>query len=55
MIKIQPSHVGMLHKELGVPQGKKISIGALMRAKSGGSSKMKKQANFAINARGWSH
>ncbi len=50
---IKPSHVGLLHEEMGIPKGKKIGIGHLMQAKSkakrAGNSKMVRQATFALN------
>ena len=52
-IKIKPSRRGLLHKKLGVKQGSKIPLSALMRAKNSSSPAMRKEANFAINARGW--
>jgi hypothetical protein len=56
---INPAHKGLLHKEMGVPQGKKINVGDLMaekaKAKRTGNSTLMKQANFAIVARGWKH
>jgi hypothetical protein len=59
MPMIKASHRGLLHKEMGIPEGETISIGDLMKKKS----KDKKQGNgagekrdtFAINARNWSH
>lgn len=54
MIKIKPSHRGLLHKRLGVPQGQKISVGAMMKAKRSASPSLRKQANFALVARRWS-
>lgn len=46
---------GALHKELGVPQGKKIPHGKLEKALSGGSPLEKKRAQFAENASHWNH
>ena len=53
MIKIKPSHRGRLHQKLGVAPGKKISLGSLMRAKHSSSAALRKEANFALNARRW--
>lgn len=54
---IKSSHVGMLHEAMGVPKGKKIGIGDLMktkaRAKSTGNVKLEREAVFAQNAREW--
>lgn len=49
MATIKPSHVGMLHKELGIPMGKNIPISALMSAKKSSSPAKRKRAQFAIN------
>lgn len=50
---IKPSHKGLLHKELGVPQGQKIPASRLnaaaAKAKSTGNAKLAKQVNFAKN------
>ena len=53
MIKIKPQNKGKLHKELGVPQGKKISTKKLESAKKGASPAEKKRIIFAENARKW--
>lgn len=52
-IKIKKSHKGLLHKKLGVPQGEHIPLSSLLRAKHSDSASMRKEANFAINARKW--
>ena len=52
-IAITPSHKGLWHSKLGIPQGKTIPLGELMRAKHAGSGSLRKEANFAINARKW--
>lgn len=46
---IKPSHKGMLHKEMGIPQDQKIPMDRLMAAKNSSNPKIRKQANFAIN------
>jgi len=53
MIKIKPSHRGLLHKNLGVKPGKKLSLKQLMSAKHSSSPAERKRATFAINARSW--
>lgn len=53
-IDIKPSHKGLLHKKLGVPQGKKIPVAKLDAAKAKGG-KLAKEANFAINAKSFNH
>lgn len=50
-IRIKPSRKGLLHKKLGISQGKRIPLARLLKAKNSGSSAMRKEANFAINAR----
>jgi hypothetical protein len=54
-IKIKPSHKGELHKELGVKPGKKIPEKKLAAAEHSKSPKERKQAQFAENAKKWSH
>jgi hypothetical protein len=51
-IKIKPSHKGLLHKNLGVPQGEKIPASKLA-IKAGDSAAVKKRKQFAINAKKW--
>lgn len=46
---------GALHKQLGVPQGKKIGHDKLEKALAGGSPLERKRANFALNASKWHH
>jgi hypothetical protein len=47
---VNPRHKGLLHRELGVPQGRKIPMAKLRRAlKMGG--KIARRAQFAINMR----
>jgi hypothetical protein len=57
MIEIQPSHRGLLHREMGIAPNKKISIGALMQQKfkdkRTGNVAGEKRATFALNARAW--
>lgn len=59
MIKIKPSHEGLLHKRMGIAKGKKISEGALEKekasAKKSGDVKELREAVFAENARKWNH
>ena len=55
MIHIKPSHKGLLHKNLGVKKGKKLTMEQLMRAKHSSSGAERKRATFAINARSWHH
>lgn len=46
---IKPSRKGLLHKKLGIPQGKKIPKKALNKALKSKSSALRKEANFAKN------
>jgi len=48
-IKIKPSHRGLLHKKLGVPQGKKIPASKLSKALHSKSVSLRKEAIFAEN------
>ncbi len=52
-IHIASSSVGKLHKKLGVPMGKKIPEGKLEKAAHSKSPALRKEANFALNARKW--
>lgn len=58
-INIKPSHRGMLHREMGVREGEKISISDLARekkrAKKSGNTAEEKRVVFAENARKWHH
>ncbi len=46
---------GALHKELGVASSKKIPVGKIEKAAKSGSPIEKKRAQFALNARKFSH
>jgi hypothetical protein len=52
-IKIKPSHAGRLHKALGVPAGQPIPAAKLAAAKNSTNPATRKQATFAINAKGF--
>lgn len=54
-IHIKKSHQGLLHKNLGIPKGKKIPISLLRRAKKSSNPKIRRRATFALNARKWHH
>jgi hypothetical protein len=54
-IKIKPSHKGLLHKKLGVPQGKPIPAAKVAAAKNSSDPATRKQATFAQNAKSWHH
>jgi putative heme iron utilization protein len=55
VIKIKKSHRGLLHAALGVPQGEKIPLSAIAKAKKSKSPAMRKRATFAMNARSFRH
>ena len=46
---IKPSHKGLLHKKLGVPQGEKIPEAKIAKAKHSKSPALRKEATFAQN------
>lgn len=48
-------HPGELHRDLGVPQGQKIPAAKLAEAKHSKNPKIRKRANFAVNAKSWKH
>lgn len=52
-IKIKPSHKGLLHKDLGVPQGEKIPAKKIAAAKNSKDPAVRKRATFAQNAKKW--
>lgn len=54
-INIKKSHKGLLHKNLGVPQGQKIPASKIAAAKNSSDPAVRKRATFAQNARGWKH
>lgn len=54
-IKIKPSHKGLLHRRLNIPEGKPIPLNTLLRAKHAKSAEERKEANFAVNARKFKH
>jgi hypothetical protein len=59
MIRIKPSREGLLHKRMGLKQGKKISEGSLEKEKSAAKKdhdvKELREVVFAENARKWHH
>lgn len=54
-IKIKKSHEGKLHKALGVPMGEKIPLGKIEKAAHSSSPSLRKEAQFALNARKFKH
>lgn len=53
-IHIKESRKGLLHKDLGVPQGKKIPASKLAIKSSDGPA-IRKRKQFAINAKKFNH
>lgn len=54
-IHIKPSRRGLLHKDLGVKQGKPIPEAKLEKAKHSSNPAVRKRATFAENAKHWHH
>jgi len=54
-IHINPAHKGLLHKKLGIPEGKPIPRERLVAAEKSKDVSIKKEAVFALNARGFDH
>lgn len=52
-ISIKPSRKGLLHKKMGVPADKPIPVAKLEAAKKSSSPALRKEANFALNAKKW--
>ena len=44
---------GALHKQLGIPEKKKIPVTTLEKLKNSKNPKTRKRANFALAARKW--
>lgn len=54
-IKIKPFHKGLLHKDLGVKQGKPIPEKKIKSAEKTAGPAEKKRLVFAENAKKWKH
>lgn len=54
-IHIKPSHKGLLHKMLGIPEGKPIPKSRLEAAAHSSNPTERKRAQFALNAEKWNH
>ncbi len=52
-IEIKPSHRGLLHEKLHIPEGEKIPSGKLTEAKNSSSPGLRKEAIFAQNSKSW--
>lgn len=54
-IKIKPSRKGLLHEKLGVPQGDTIPAQKIAKAERSRSPALRKEAQFAENAKHFHH
>ncbi len=54
-IMIKKSHAGLLHKNLGVPKGEKISHTQLVYAAGHANPAVRRRAQFALNAEKFHH
>lgn len=54
-INIKKSHKGLLHKDLGVPQGEPIPESKLEAAEHSSDPAVRKRAQFAENAKHFKH
>ena len=54
-INIKPSRKGLLHKKLGIPLGQQIPVSLLRRAAASKDPALRKEAQFALNARKFKH
>lgn len=54
-IHINPSNKGKLRSMAGVKKGEKITVSKLQQLKKSSNPATRKRANFALNARSWSH
>jgi hypothetical protein len=52
MSDIKPSHVGKLHRALGIPEGKPIPWAAKKKAANSKSPAMRKMGQYAVNVSG---
>ena len=48
-VEIKPSHKGLLHKSLGIPEGDKIPMKTLKKHQNTSDPKLKKRIIFAEN------
>jgi hypothetical protein len=54
-IHINPSHKGLLHRDLGIAPGKAISESLMEKAKASAGPAEKRRIVFAENERKWKH
>jgi len=52
---IKESHRGLLHEDLGVPAGQKITASKIEQATHSSSAAVRKRAIFARSAANWKH
>jgi hypothetical protein len=50
-IHIKPSHKGLLHEDLGIPEGEPIPMSRIRSAMRNAGPKLKKRLVFAENAK----
>lgn len=53
--KIEIKHPGALHRDLGIKPGAPIPVGRLQSAANSSDKVVAKRAQFALNARSFSH
>lgn len=54
-IHINPAHKGRLHRDLGVPQDRKLTVAQIEKAEHSRKPAVRKEADFAARARDWNH
>ena len=54
-ININPAHKGLLHKKLHVAQGAPMPAGKVEKATHSSNETLRKEAQFAENAKHWHH
>ena len=54
-MSIHIKHPGLLHSKLHIPQGQKIPASRLQSAAHSSSPALRKEADFAINAKHFNH
>jgi hypothetical protein len=54
-INIKPSHKGRLHAALGIPQSRKLTLAQIKKAEHSRKPSVRREAQFADNARKFKH
>jgi hypothetical protein len=54
-IHINPAHKGRLHRALGVPQDRKLTMAQIEKAEHSRKASVRKEADFAAAARRFDH